>query len=296
MKIAMVLNNNGQAITLSKAFCDNVGYNNLSKVASTVKTLQSKKELTFAMTFPGGTHDIWLRNWLAAADIAQKSVGIITIPPPQMVSNMKVDNMDGFCVGEPWNGVAAIQKIGFTHIASQDIWKDHPEKALVVNTTFASEHREDLKKVMKAVLEACQWLDEMDNRKKAAAWLTKTYYVNAPLDVIEARILGTSDLGCDLGIKKYDGDYMTFYNDGIVNTPKKSYAMWFLAQFVRFGYLTSEPDYKGISDKLILSDLFEEVAEEMLVPVKPDLEPIKTTYDVVFDPADIETYLKTTKK
>ncbi len=247
------------------------------------------------MTFPGGTHDIWLRNWMAAAGINQKSVGIITIPPPQMVANMKVDNMEGYCVGEPWNGVAASQNIGFTHIASQDIWKNHPEKALVVNNAFAA-NKEDLKKVMKAIIEACKWLDVMSNRKKAASWLTKPNYVNAPLQVIEARLMGSNDLGCDLGVQKYKDDYMTFYNNGIVNMPRKSHAMWFMAQYVRFGLLKAEPAYKALADKLVMSDLFAEVAKEMAVPVQPDMQAFKTTYDVSFDPNNIATYLKTTKR
>ncbi len=296
MKIAMILNNNGQAITLSKDFCGLAGYKEVNKAAGAVRSVQSRKEVTFAMTFPGGTHDIWLRNWLAAAGINQKTVGIITIPPPQMVANMRVDNMEGFCVGEPWNGVAATQNVGFTHIASQDIWKNHPEKALVVNSAFAAADKEDLKKVMKAIIEACRWLDNMGNRKKAASWLTKPNYVNAPLGVIEARLLGSSDLGCDLGVQKYKDDYMTFYNNGIVTTPKKSYAVWFLAQYVRFGYLKTDPDYKGIPEKLILDDLFAEVAKEMNVPVQPNMQPIKTTYDVVFDPGNVGTYLKTAKR
>jgi len=296
MKIAMVLNNNGQAITLSKDFCGLVGFKEVNKAAAAVKTVQARKEVTFAMTFPGGTHDIWLRNWMAAAGINQKSVGIITIPPPQMVANMRVDNMEGFCVGEPWNGVAASQNIGFTHIASQDIWKNHPEKALVVNSNFAATDKEDLKNVMKAIIEACRWLDNMGNRKKAAGWLTKPNYVNAPLQIIEARLMGSNDLGCDLGVQKYKDDYMTFYNNGIVSTPKKSYAVWFLAQYVRFGYLKTDPDYKGIAEKLILDDLFAEVAKEMSVPVQPDMQPIKTTYDVVFDPNNVAAYLKTTKR
>ena len=295
MKIAMVLNNNGQAITLSKDFCGLVGFKEVNKAAAAVKNIQGRKEVTFAMTFPGGTHDIWLRNWMAAAGINQKSVGIITIPPPQMVANMRVDNMEGYCVGEPWNGVAAAQNIGFTHISSQDIWKNHPEKALVVNSSFAAD-KDDLKKVMKAIIEACRWLDVMGNRSKAASWLTKPNYVNAPLQVIEARLKGSYDLGCELGVQKYKDDYMTFYNNGIVNTPKKSYAIWFLAQYVRFGYLKSDPDYKGISEKLILDDLFAEVAKEMSVPVQPDMQVFKTTYDVQFDPNNVAAYLKTTKR
>jgi nitrate/nitrite transport system substrate-binding protein len=89
---------------------------------------------------------------------------------------------------------------------------------------------------------------------------------------------------------------MTFYNNGIVNTPKKIYGMWFLAQYMRFGMLKSEPDYKGITEKLILDDLYAEVAKEMGVPQQADMKPFKTTYDVQFDPANIDTYLKTTKR
>jgi nitrate/nitrite transport system substrate-binding protein len=114
MKIAMILNNNGQGITLSKKFCGLIGANETEKVAAAVEQLNAQKQVQFAMTFPGGTHDIWLRYWLAAAGVDQKKVGIKVIPPPQMVANMKVDNMDGFCVGEPWNGVAVKEGIGFT--------------------------------------------------------------------------------------------------------------------------------------------------------------------------------------
>src|SRR5688572_11828048 len=296
MKVAMVLNNNGQAITLSKDFCGLVGFKETGKVAAAVKNVQSRKEVTFAMTFPGGTHDIWLRNWLAASGINQKSVGIITIPPPQMVANMRVDNMEGFCVGEPWNGLAAAQNVGFTHISTQDIWKHHPEKALVVNSEFATKDKEDLKKVMKAVIEACIWLDNMGNRKKAASWLTKPNYVNAPLQVIEARLMGNYDLGCELGVKKYKDDYMTFYNNGVVNMPRKSHAIWFLAQYVRFGYLKSEPNYKAIAEKLILDDLYAEVAKEMKVPMQPDMQPFKTAFDASFDPNNVDPYLKIAKR
>lgn len=296
MKIAMVLNNNGQAITLSKDFCGVVGFKETNKVAAAVANLKKRKEVTFAMTFPGGTHDIWLRNWMAAAGINQKSVGIITIPPPQMVANMRVDNMEGFSVGEPWNGVAAAQNVGFTEITSQDIWTNHPEKVLVVNNEFAASKRAELKKVMLAIVEACKWLDVQANRKKAAAWLTKSSYVNAPLAAIESRLLGSYDLGCELGAQKYGANNMRFYNNGIVNTPLKSHAIWFLSQYVRFGMLKSPPDYRGIAEKLILDDLWAEVAKEAGVPVQPDMKPFKTNLDVAFDPNNPSIYLSSTKK
>ena len=295
MRIAMVLNNNGQAITLSKDFCGKVGFKQTAKVAGVVASkLKADKEVTFAMTFPGGTHDIWLRNWLAAARVSQKTSKIITIPPPQMVANMKVGNMDGYCVGEPWNGVAVKQGIGFTEISTQDIWKHHPEKALVVNKNFSDKRREDLKLVMKAVLEACRWLDSRANRKKAADIIGRASYVNAPADVIEARLMGDYNLGCDQGMEIYRDDYMLFHRNGETNFPRKSHAIWFMSQYVRFDYLKESPDYKSIADKLILTDLYKEVAASMNVKVPDDdMKPFSLEIDKVkFDPANPSEYLK----
>jgi len=299
MKIAMMLNNNGQAITLSNDFCGKVGFKDMVKAGPVVASkLKAEKEVTFAMTFPGGTHDLWLRNWLTLANINQKTSKIITIPPPQMVANMKVGNMDGFCVGEPWGGVAAMQKIGFTQIATQDIWKDHPEKALVVNKDFSAKRKADLVKVMKAIMEACIWLDVPANRKKTADIIGKAPYVNANNDVIEDRLNGEYNLGCNLGKKIYKGDQMAFHKGGAVNFPRKSHAIWAMAQYVRFGYLKEAPNYKAIADKLILTDLYKEVAASMKIKVPADdMKPFSLTMDkTVFDPANPAAYLKVVKK
>ncbi len=295
MKVAMILNNNGQAITLSKDFCGKVGFKQTNKVAPVVAAkLKADKEVTFAMTFPGGTHDIWLRYWLAAANVSQKTSKIITIPPPQMVANMKVGNMDGYCVGEPWNGVAVKQGIGFTEISTQDIWEHHPEKALVVNKQFSEARREDLKNVMKAVLEACKWLDNRANRKKAAEIIGKTPYVNAPADVIEARLMGDYNLGCDQGTEIYTDNYMLFHRGGETNFPRKSHAIWFMAQYMRFDYLKEPPDYKAIADKLILQDLYKEVATSMKIKIPTDdMKPFTLDLDKAkFDPNNPGEYLK----
>ena len=298
MKIAMMLNVNGQAITLSNDFCGKVGFKQMNKVTPVVAAkLKAEKEVTFAMTFPGGTHDLWLRNWMSSAGLNQKAVKIITIPPPQMVANMKVGNMDGYCVGEPWGGVAVKQGVGFTQIASQDIWKDHPEKALVVNKDFSAKRKADLVKVMKAVMEACKWLDVPANRKKAAAIIGKAPYVNAPADVIEGRLMGDYNLGCNQGTEVYDNDYMLFHKGGAVNYPRKSHAIWAMAQFVRFGYLKEEPNYQAIADKLILQDLYEEVAKSMKIKIPADdMKPFSLTMDkTVFNPANPSAYLKVVK-
>jgi nitrate/nitrite transport system substrate-binding protein len=294
MKIAMILNENGQAITLSKAFCGAVAPKNTSKVAATIAALKTKKpELAFAMTFPGGTHDIWLKLWMEACGIDMKSVKTITIPPPQMVSNMKVGNMEGYSVGEPWNGKAVADTIGFTHVASQDIWKNHTEKALVVNKTFAEAKKEDLKKIMKGILEAQKWLDDPMNRVEAATILGQPQYVNAPAEVIKGRLTGTYKQGCGLPEFTYTDDNMKFFDNGLVSFPRKSHATFFLASYMRYGYLSVEPNYKEITDKLILSDLYAEVAKEAGVPIPEDMKPFDITIlKKTFDPNKPEVFAK----
>ena len=112
--------------------------------------------------------------------------------------------------------------------------------------------------------------------------------------MIEARLLGTNNVGCKFGDKKYEDDYMRFYNAGATNSPRKSYGIWFLTQYVRFGLLKTPPvDYKSIADKLIMSDVFAEVASEMKLPVPDDdMKPFTVTIDKrEFDPKNVGSYL-----
>ncbi|HLB22814.1 MAG TPA: CmpA/NrtA family ABC transporter substrate-binding protein [Dehalococcoidia bacterium] len=294
--IAMVLDNNGQGITLSQdKFGGKVGFRSLTELKTAVDALKAEKEVTFAMTFPGGTHDIWLRYWLAAAGVDQDTVKIITIPPPQMVANMKSNAMDGYSVGEPWNGIGVKDGIGFTAIASQDIWKQHPEKALGVNPDFAAKRRDDLKLVMRAILEASQFIDDPANKVQVANTIGGSAYVNASDDVIAARLEGKYDLGGGLGEHIYTDDTMFFYNNGFVNAPRIGHAAWFMAQYVRFGYLSELPDTQAIAKKLILSDLYGEVARDMGIAVPDDdMAPFTLALDgATFDPADPQKYLST---
>ena len=286
LPIAMMLNVNGQAITLSNEF-KTAGFRDLKAAKTIIEKKMAERETTFAMTFPGGTHDLWLRYWLGAVGINQTKVKIITIPPPQMVANMKVGNMDGYCVGEPWGGVAVAQKIGFTHISTQDMWKDHPEKALVLNKAFSA-NKDDVKAVMKAILEASKWLDNLDNRKEAAKVIGHQSYVNAPAETIENRLLGKYDLGADLGEHTYTDDYMLFHKNGEVNFPRKAHAVFFMSQYVRFGLLPKHPEYAQIAEKLIMKDLYREVAGEMKISIPDDdMKPFKLKLDgATFDPSD----------
>src|SRR6185436_16187309 len=165
MVIPWMLNRNGQAITLNNKLKD-AGVKtpkDLKPVADKAKA--AGEPLTFAMTFPPGTHAMWTRYWLASGGIhADKDVTLITIPPAQMVANMKVDKMAGFCVGEPWNNRAIVDGIGYTVTTTQKLWKDHPEKVCAFTEEFAVKNPKTVKAVLKALHLASVHLDKMDNR------------------------------------------------------------------------------------------------------------------------------------
>jgi nitrate/nitrite transport system substrate-binding protein len=282
--VAMMLNNNGQAITLNKSLAD-AGYGDAGKAAAAIEAAGGAN---LAMTFPGGTHDLWLRYWLLAGGVPLDSVGIEAVPPPQMVQNMATNNVQGYCVGEPWGAVAVKQGIGFTHIATQDIWQHHPEKAFLVTRKFKEERPEVVKDCMAAILKASKWLDDFDNRDEAAEVVGAEHYISAPATEIAGRLNGVYDLGADLGKKDFKGDQMTFFRDGAVNLPRKSHYVWAMAQYQRMGYLKEAPPYQELADELILSDFYEEVATAEGIDIPDDdMQPFEVQLDgVTFDPAN----------
>ncbi|MDP3323859.1 MAG: CmpA/NrtA family ABC transporter substrate-binding protein, partial [Hydrogenophaga sp.] len=189
MAVLMSLNNNGQAITLSKALADKgaVDGPSLAKFMAA-----NKRDYTFAGTFPTGTHAMWMHYWLAAAGINPLSgARLITVPPPQMVANMRIGNMDGFCVGEPWNHRAIMDGVGVTANTTQDIWRDHPEKVLGTTAEFTKKYPNTTRAVMMAVLEASRWIDAgLQNKMKMAETVAQKSYINTGVDAINQRILG----------------------------------------------------------------------------------------------------------
>ena len=239
MAVLMTLNNNGQAITLSKKLADK-GAVDGAGLAKLMKA--EKREYTFAQTFPTGTHAMWLYYWMAANGINPMSDSkVITVAPPQMVANMRVGNMDGFCVGEPWNHRAIIDGIGVTAATTQDIWKDHPEKVLGTTGEFAKKYPNTARAVTAAILEASKWIDaSLQNKNKMAETIADKSYVNTSVDAINQRILGRYQNG--MGKTWDDPNYMKFYNDGAVNFPYLSDGMWFLTQQKRWGLLKEHPD------------------------------------------------------
>jgi nitrate/nitrite transport system substrate-binding protein len=267
MAVLMTLNNNGQGITLSNQLKDK----GVKDGKSLKRVMENEnRDYTFAQTFPTGTHAMWLNYWLAANGIDPiKDVKNIVVPPPQMVANMRIGNMDGYCVGEPWNARAIYDKLGFTVATSQDIWADHPEKVLGTTADFVAKNPNTSRALIMAILEASKFIDATANRAKVAELISGKAYVNAPKEVILGRFLGDYDNGA--GKKWKDPNYMKFYADGAVSYPYLSDGMWFLTQHKRWGMLKTDPDYLAVAKKINHIDLYKEAASKVgaSIPVSP---------------------------
>jgi len=272
MAVLMTLNNNGQAITLSKKLAEKGAVDG----ASLARVMAANKgEYTFAQTFPTGTHAMWLYYWLAASGVDPlKDAKVITVPPPQMVANMRVGNMDGYCVGEPWGQRAIMDGIGITAVTTQDIWKDHPEKVLGTTGDFARKYPHTARAVTSAILEAGKWIDTgLQNKNRMAETIADKSYVNTSVDAINQRILGRYTNG--LGKNWDDPNYMKFFNDGAVNFPYLSDGMWFLTQHKRWGLLKDHPDYLQVATQINRIDIYKEAAAATKTAVPKD--PMRTS-------------------
>lgn len=289
MVFPWILNRNGQAITLKSEFLGKVQEDPKALKPFVEKAKSLGEPMTFAMTFPPGTHAMWLRYYLAAGGIhPDKDVNLITIPPPQMVANMKVGKMDGFCVGEPWNARAVSDKIGFTAITTQKLWRDHPEKVCAFLAEYADKNPKTVKAVLKALHEASVWLDDLGNRPEQCDIVSKPSYVNCPKDVILGRLLGDYDLGDG---RKYKDPFPMIFHERNCNYPQPKYVTWWLSQLRRWGMVTGAPDYAGIAAKVARTDLYEAAMKEIgAVHSGRDDRP-ETLFDgIPFDPAQPEAY------
>ena len=217
-------------------------------------------------------------------------VALVTIPPAQMIANMKVDKMDGFCVGEPWNARAIADNIGYTAITTQDMWKDHPEKVCAFTEEFAQKNPKTVKAVIKALHEASVWLDDLKNRPEQAALVAKATYINCAPEPILGRLQGHYDYGD--GRKKEDENYMIFSSRNC-NYPQPKYAKFWLSQFRRWGMVTGAPDYEGVAKQVMRTDIYEEAMKEIgYAHGGADNSP-ETLFDgATFDPKDPEAFAK----
>jgi len=297
MYILARLNLDAQAISVSNEYKDlKVTADASALKAAFAKKKAEGKEVKVAMTFPGGTHDLWIRYWLAAGGIdPDKDISTIVVPPPQMVANMKVGNMDAFCVGEPWNEQLVNQGIGFTACTTGELWFKHPEKALGMRAEWVDKYPNAAKALLMAVQEAQMWCEKMENKQELAEIVGKRQWFNVPVPDIIGRLKGDINYG-NGRVEKGTKQFMKFWSEH-ASYPFKSHDAWFVTEDIRWGKFEPGTDINGLVNKVNREDLWRDAAKTLGVaaadiPATPSRGK-ETFFDgKVFDPANPQAYLK----
>jgi nitrate/nitrite transport system substrate-binding protein len=293
MYILARLNLNGQGISVGNDLkAVKVGVQSGGAKAKFAQLKASNNVAKIAMTFRGGTHDLWIRYWLAAGGInPDTDCSVIVIPPAQMVANMKTGTQDAFCVGEPWNGQTVDQKIGYTACLTSELWMNHPEKALGMRADWVDKNPNAAKALTAAVQEAQMWCDQMGNRPAMCEVVSGRQYINVPLGDIQPRLLGDIDYG-DGRVAKASPHIMKFWQDN-ASFPFKSHDLWFLTEDIRWGVLPQSTDAKALIAKVNRSDIWRAAAAMHGVkgPSSDSRGPEKFFDGKVFDPAKPDAWL-----
>jgi nitrate/nitrite transport system substrate-binding protein len=294
MYILERLNLDGQGISVAASYKDmKIGLDSSPLKAKYQEMIKAGKEVKAAMTFPGGTHDMWMRYWLAAGGIEpDKDIQIIPVPPPQMVANMKVGTMETFCVAEPWHLQLLHQGLGYTALTTGELWNKHPEKALGLRADWVDKNPKAAQALLMAVMEGQQWCEDPANTEEMCKIASKRNWINAPFEDIIDRAKGNIDYGSGRVVEN-SPHKMKFWKDN-ASYPYKSHDLWFLTENQRWGYLPTDLDTKSLIDKVNREDLWREAAKALGVTDIPTSTSRgkETFFDgKVFDPENPKAYL-----
>jgi nitrate/nitrite transport system substrate-binding protein len=298
MVILARLNTQGQAISGSKEFLDEKLKVKAANLEATVeKKNKSGDKFKAAVTFPGGTHDLWMRYWLAANGVdPNKEADLVVVPPPQMVANMQSGTMDVFCVGEPWNERLVNKKLGYTITQTGEIWKEHPEKAFSMRADWVKKNPNAALRLLMAVQQAQKWADDPANTKELATILAEDKYVKATVDDLLPRLQGTVDYGD--GRKVTNSPYKMKFWGNNASFPYKSHDTWFVTEDIRWGYLPKGTNIKALVNQVNRADLWRAAAKANGFGKGPasDSRGVETFFDgVKFDPNNPQGYLNSLK-
>jgi nitrate/nitrite transport system substrate-binding protein len=300
MYILARLNTNGQAISVANKLKDfKVGLQSKALKEAVDKSKSAQKSMKVAMTFPGGTHDLWMRYWLAAGGIdPNQDVVLEPVPPPQMVANMKVGTVDAFCVGEPWNAQLVSQKLGYTALVTGELWNNHPEKAFAMRKDWVDQNPNAAQALLMGVIEAQQWCDKPENKEEMCKICAGRKYFNVAVEDILDRFRGNIDYGDGRTVKDF-AYRMKFWADN-ASYPYKSHDIWFLTENIRWGYLPKDTKLKELVNQVNKEDLWKKAAKAAGVPDSEiptsSSRGVETFFDgVKFDPEKPEEYLKSLK-
>lgn len=267
-----VENINGQAITLAVKHKDK-------------RDPKSWKGFKFAVPFDFSMHNYLLRYYVAEHGIdPDQDIQIRAVPPPEMVANLRADNIDGFLAPDPVNQRAVYDGVGFIHILSKDIWDRHPCCAFAASKEFVTQSPNTYAALLKAIIDATAFATKPENRKQIAEAIAPTNYLNQPVTVVEQVLTGTFADGLGKVQKVPDRiDFDPF--------PWQSFAVWIMTQMKRWGQIKGDIDYAKVAQEVYLATDTARLMKE--VGLSP---PATTTKSFVvmgktFDPSKPEEYI-----
>jgi nitrate/nitrite transport system substrate-binding protein len=297
MNILARLNVNGQGISVEKEYLTAKADIHAEKMKGIIaKRKAAGNKITMAMTFPGGTHDLWLRYWLAAGGIdPDKDLELITIPPAQMVANMKANTMEAFCVGEPWHDQLISQKLGYTAVSTGQMWMNHPEKSFAMRADWVARNPRAAIALTAAIIEAQRWCDNPANNLKLAATIGGRDWLKVAPGDIQDRLAGNFNMG-DGRVIKNAPFKMKFFAEN-ASFPYKSHELWFLTEDQRWGKLPMTLGKTALIAKVNRSDIWRKGAALAKVPAnlipRGESRGVEKFFDgKVFDPGNPAAYLK----
>jgi nitrate/nitrite transport system substrate-binding protein len=265
-------NINGQAITLSLKHKDK-------------RDPTQWKGLKFAVPFDYSMHNYLLRYYVAEAGLdPDTDIQIRSVPPPEMVANLRADNIDGFLGPDPFNQRAVFDGVGFIHILSKEIWDGHPCCAFAASRAFATDLPNTFHALLKAIVDATAYASKPENRKTIAEAIAPANYLNQPVTVVEQVLTGTYADG--LGNIQKVPDRIDF-----APYPWQSMAVWILTQMKRWGQVKGDIDYRTVAEQVFLATDAAKIMREMGLAVPETSYRKVQVMGKAFDPAQPQAYL-----
>ncbi|GAB4153547.1 MAG: nitrate ABC transporter ATP-binding protein [Cyanobacteria bacterium J069] len=285
---SLTMTRNGNAVTLAKKLYEQGVY-----TAADFKRMlleSTEQQHTLGMVHPSSMHNLLLRYWLASGGIdPDRDVSLKTIPPAQMIADLKAGTIDGYCVGEPWNLRAAIEDAGFTVATDLEIWQGHPGKALGVREDWANTHPNTHIALAKALLEACRYCADPNHEPEVRSLLSRREYINTNIEYIHLGDPNTFVCNLDRPMREYA--HHLFFGDG-VNRPSRTEHLWMMTQMARWGEIPFPRNWMEILERVCRVSVFSTAARELgILDIKYHRGPITLFDGMTFDAEDPIAYL-----
>ncbi len=289
MVAGMVLSRNGNAITLDRDIYDQ-GVRSLPDIKAMINRTADKVH-TFGMVHPASMQNLLLRYWLASGGIdPDQDVNLAVIPPAQMVSNLIANNIDGYCVGEPWNARAVYENLGVVMTSTLELWSGHPEKVLGLREDWVNQYPQTTIALVKALIEACEYCDDRRNREEILEILCRPEYVGTDPTYTRMGFLDAYNKGTGEEAKMHYR-FNQFYVEHST-CPTRAEGLWILTQLARWGITPFPKNWVEVLERNRRLDIYGEAARQLGLPdAEPDRDSFQLFDGMVFDPNDPIGYL-----